>query len=124
MDKTYKLEIKKIFKSIVLNSPNLYKDVDFASLTNDWISFFKKNGLPPERVFECYEDAVAFKAQNNNFFGSISQVDILGAWNRVKSSEASIKSHIKCDICRGTGTYKVYSFTQNDDIEVSCPRQH
>lgn len=120
----YVNELKKIFSSLAINAPYIYSNIDFAHLRDDWIRFFTKNGLPANRLFECYEEVINFKAETNNVFGAVSQLDMLAAWKRVRSKEVSLNSQIKCELCGGTGKYIVFSFSEGKDVEVVCTRQH
>lgn len=122
-DKTlYEEQLKRIFTSLSVNYPHLYKNMNFSDLAADWFETFKKYKIPADKLYSCYEEVVHYKAEASNDFGAISALDMLSAYKRLEA--AGLKKKITCEICNGNGYIKAFSIVLGKDTIFECPNTH
>lgn len=124
MKEKYETELKRIFKSLSVNYPHIYKSVDFSDLAADWYRFFSKRKVPPEVLFECYENVLEYKAEQNNDFGTVSCLDLLSAHTRIKNKTLGTDKKIKCELCDGNGYITAFNLNKKKEELKKCPNLH
>jgi hypothetical protein len=122
--KLYENELKRVFNSLVVNYPHIYKGLNFSDLAADWYSLFVRYKLPPDKVYACYENVIEYKVLTANDFGAVSGLDMLAAFKRLNDTTIGTKKQIVCEVCNGTGLVLAYDLVTKSDIKRSCPRQH
>jgi hypothetical protein len=122
--KLYEVELKRVFNSLVVNYPHIYKGLNFSDLAADWYSLFTKYQLPAEKVFSCYENVIEYRVTTGNDFGAVSGLDMLAAYKRLNDMTLGTKKQIVCEVCNGEGFVIAYDLNSRTNLRKKCPRQH
>ena len=113
---------------MIANSPHFYRDINLAVLEKDWTRFFSDAELPPNRLEDVYYEVIKHKAETNNTFGIITNVDMLNGWLRIKARNQGMSEEI-CKLCgkklsEKGGLYKEYSPRLSKDTLLKCNQNH
>jgi hypothetical protein len=125
----YKRELAEVFKALIANNPYHYQSTDLSVLERDWSHFFNKNNIPAERLLDIYYEVIEQKANSNNTFGIVTNVDMLNGWNSLQTKVKGMNSAEKCEVCgkyanEKAGFFTSYDASRKKDFLVKCQRQH
>ncbi len=122
--KAYEVELKRVFDSLIVNYPHLYKGLNFSDLAADWYRLFTKNDISADLIFPIYENAIQYKAEKGNDFGAVSGLDMLAAYKRIANMTVGTKKKVKCEVCGGDGYVSAYDIDKKKEELRKCPKLH